>query len=625
MGELKVENLAKAFGIEELFAAVSFQLERGEKVGLIGANGTGKTTLLRCLLGFEQADSGRISISPGERIGYVEQQTILGNGTLGEELESAYHDIIACQEKMRVLEQSIAVEQDEAARNVLMRDYAATVEQFEHGGGYGYQTMIRRVTSGLGFTEADLARDLATFSGGQKTRVSLAKALIRQPDFLFLDEPTNHLDIEMVEWLENFLRDYSGGVLVISHDRYFLDQVAGRIMELENGTLVNYRGNYSSYLTQKAEYLIGLQNAYEKQQNYIAKTEAYIRRYRAGIKSRQARGRESQLSRLDRLALPESAAGLNLAFGMQDGCAERVSELLEVTAAYGSKTIFDKLSLLIRRGEAVALMGPNGAGKTTLLKLLVGQLEPASGMVKIGSRVKIGYFAQEHEKLNPMFRVLDELMVEFGFGEERARHYLGAFLFSGDDVYKTVADLSGGEKARLALLKLMLTGANFLILDEPTNHLDIDAKEAVEEAILEFPGTFLLVSHDRYLLDKVADRVLELADGKLQEYLGNYSYYHQKKIQAAKKAPQVVKPKKPGNDSRPLRQAQDAAKRVKKMEDEIAELEGELIMVEARLNDPASHQDPAESQNIADEYAALKASLAAKYDEWLAVTGEESE
>jgi len=623
MGVLRVEGLSKAFGTDELFSNVNFELQRGEKVGLIGANGTGKTTLLRCLLGQERPDTGQVSLAIGETIGYVEQDTDAGTGTLGEELRSAYSDIIAYQDRMRQLEAAIAIEQDETVQKVLMREYAAVIERFEQGGGYAFETMIRRVASGLGFGDEDLSRSVATFSGGQKTRVSLAKVLVRQPDFLFLDEPTNHLDITMVEWLEGFLRDYSGGVLVISHDRYFLDRVAGRILELEGGGLTAFRGNYSDYLRQKTERLASLLSAYEKQQTYIAKTEAFIDQYRAGIKSRQARGRQSILSRLDRLKAPGSTAGaMNLAFNMQEGCAERVAEMIAVTAAYGERRIFQEASLLIRQGEGVALVGPNGAGKTTVLKLLAGRLQPAAGRVKLGSRVRLGYFAQEHEGLNPRNRVIDEVMGESGLGEERARNYLGAFLFSGDDVYKLVGDLSGGEKSRLALLKLMLGGANFLVLDEPTNHLDIAAKEAVEEAILNFPGTFLVVSHDRYLLDKIADRVVELADGRLTEYLGNYGYYREKKSAQAKLVSAPPPQAKPPKAERPLRQAQDRAKQIKRLEEGIADLERQLKVCESQLNDPASHDDPEVSRRLAAEYAQLEAELAAQYDEWLAVTAE---
>ncbi|MBP2655595.1 MAG: transporter related protein [Firmicutes bacterium] len=620
MGILRVEGLGKFFGAERLFANVGFELRSGEKVGLIGANGTGKTTLMRCLMGLEKADEGLVKLAVGDTIGYVEQQAAVGDRTLYEELMLAYQDVIELRNSINRLEQKIAGEQDEVILAEMMREYGTRVEQFERGGGYEYENMIRRVSSGLGFSTDDLARDVSTFSGGQKTRISLAKALVRKPEMLFLDEPTNHLDIGMVEWLEGFLREYNGGVLVISHDRYFLDGVVDRIIELEGGELISYRGNYSAYLEQKAARLISQQAAYEKQQAYIAKTEAFINRYRAGIKAKQARGRESQLARLERLAAPEERTGFSLRFTTDVECAERVAELVQVTATYKDKSVFENLNLLIRRGERVVLIGPNGAGKSTVLKLLTGELSPVRGSVKLGSRVRVGYFSQEHEGLNFNNRVIDEIMGDFGFSEERARNYLGVFLFSNDDVFKNIRDLSGGEKARIVLLKLMLGGANFLVMDEPTNHLDIEAKEAVEEAILLYPGTFLVVSHDRYFMDKIADRVVELDNGYLTEYAGNYSYYRNKKSKAvqSERRGSAVKAKK--NDQPRRRNPENTIRLAKKLEEEIAGLEYELAALEARLNDPESHADPIVSRELAEEYAQAQAKLAAKYDEWVALT-----
>ncbi|CVK19911.1 ABC-F family ATP-binding cassette domain-containing protein [Sporomusa sphaeroides] len=639
MSLLEVSGLSKAYGIQNIFSDIQFQIRRGEKVGLIGPNGVGKTTLVRCLLGFEKPDSGHVALTPGERIGYVEQDTGLGNNTLYDELVGAYGDVLGWQQDMRRLEADIAVTKDPDKLDKLMKDYAQVVERFERGGGYEYENTVRRVAFGLGFAAEDLMRQTHEFSGGQKTRICLARALIRQPDFLFLDEPTNHLDLGMVEWLEEFLLSYSGAVLVISHDRYFLDKVAERILAIESGGIADYSGNYSEYLEKKAEKLAAQEKAYGKQQALIAKTEAYIDRYRAGIKSKQARGRQSQLNRLARLARPGDVTGFDFfAFNPPAECADRVAELGETVAGYGDKTVLAGVSLLIRRGDGVALVGPNGAGKTTLLKLLTGELEPTGGRVKLGSRVRLGYFAQEHETLTDTNRVLDEIMREFAFSEERTRHYLGAFLFRGDDVYKLVGDLSGGEKARLALLKLMLAGANFLILDEPTNHLDIAAREAVEEAIMNFPGTFLTVSHDRYFLDKVANRIVELEGGQLTEYAGNYSYYRDKKAATEKEAAQaasqsVAREKKQngGKQERPVQadtgkgnswRKPDTAKQTKKLEEEIALLEHELAALEARLNDPSSHADAALSRELSDEYAVRQAELDEKYIAWVELTGE---
>jgi ATP-binding cassette subfamily F protein 3 len=622
---LIVSNLAKSFGIRTLFSGVSFELRRGEKVGLVGANGTGKTTLLRCLLGHESPDSGLVSMAPGETIGYVEQDSGHKSETLYQELRTAYHDLLAAQDDMRRLEGVIAAKPAGDALDQALKQYANVVEVFERGGGYEMENRLRRVAFGLGFTEADLERPVSSFSGGQKTRIALVRALIRQPDFLFLDEPTNHLDIGMVEWLEEFLLGYPGGVLLISHDRYFLDKVAGGMFELENTRLTVYSGGYSEYVIQKTERLAALESSYEKQQAYIAKTEAYIDRYRAGIKSKQARGRQSQLNRLERIEAPAMVATLQFAFPDVSECAERVVEGESLTASYGERLVFEKLSFLIRRGERVALVGPNGAGKSTLLKVLTGDVSPVKGRVKLGSRVKIGYFDQEHQGLTLSQTVLDEVVNTFAFSPERARSVLGAFLFSGDDVFRPIRNLSGGEKARLSLLKLLMSGANFLVLDEPTNHLDIPSREAVEDALLAFPGTVLTVSHDRYFLDKVADRVLAFDAATLVDFPGNYSYYRERQalrptLKPATKAEPVIKQQDvPAVSERKAskQRPEDIARKIEKLELEIREWEAMLKMLTVKLNDPESFSDPQKSQELADEYAKMEGELALKYDEWM--------
>lgn len=637
MGILRVTDLSKSFGIEELFHQVNFEVDRADKVGFVGANGTGKSTLMRCLMGLEEFDGGQIALDPTDTIGYVEQEAALGDWTLYEELRTAFADVLAWQEEMKDLERQIESQTQPAAIEALMKAYTKIVDQFERAGGYAYENRIKRVAFGLGFSEADFAKQVSNFSGGQQTRIFLAKALIRQPDFLFLDEPTNHLDIGMVEWLEDFLCSYSGGVLLISHDRFFLNRVANRILELENKTVTAYSGNYSTFMRVKAERRESLENAYQKQQAHIEKTEEYIRKYKAGIKSKQARGREKQLNRLRRIILPPGSVGFNyFSFNPPAECAQRVAELESVSAAYGDHLIFRELSLLVRNGDGVALVGPNGAGKTTLLKLLTGELESNTGRVKLGSRVKLGYFSQQHEGLNLENRLIDELIYEYGITEEQSRHYLGAFLFKGDDVYKVIGELSGGEKSRLAFLKLMLTGANFLVLDEPTNHLDIPAKEAVEEALMAFPGTFITVSHDRYFLDKVTNCTYELANGTLSMYNGSYSYYHDKKTQMAKDAAEAaqeqgklrVKPvqkslqaQKKGKPR--IMRAEDQAKRAQKYEGEIAMLEMELKALDFALNDPANHADTKASAAIAAAYTKAEKALAEKYDLWAACTDDE--
>ena len=654
MGILKVMGLKKAFGIDELFHDVNFEVGRGDRVGFVGANGAGKTTLMKMLMGQEESDGGTIQLDSADTIGYVEQQADFGEGTLYDEFRRAFDDIIELGERKRALEKKIAVDHDEET----MKAYSKVVEQFERLEGYDYESRIRRIAFGLGFTEAEFAKDVQHFSGGQKTRICLAKALLREPDFLFLDEPTNHLDIHMIEWLEGFLKSYQGGVLIISHDRYFLDKVATRIIELENKTVTSYEGNYTYFMKVKTQRRAALQSAYEKQQEHIRKTEEYIRKYKAGIKAKQARGRQSQLNRLERIVLPPEEASFNyFALNTPPECAQRVAELEDVAFSFGAHDIFRNISLLIRKGDGVALVGPNGAGKTTLLRVLVGEIEAAAGRVKIGSRVKIGYFSQQHEGLHMESTVLDEIMYEYGIDEEQARKYLGAFLFHGDEVLRRIGDLSGGEQSRVAFLKLMLTGANFLVLDEPTNHLDIPAREAVEEALMAYPGTFLAVSHDRYFLDKVANCTLELENGQLTEYMGNYSYYLMKKelaaaeaeearleeekaqkIKAAReKEKQAKAARKTGElagqaseDNKAKAQAElgriqsmSEAKRtemIQRAEAEIAMAEAELKGLEYQMNDPAVQADPVKSQEIAEAYAAKEEEIVQRYEKWERLT-----
>lgn len=664
---MKVIGLAKAFGVNEIFHDVTFEVRRGERAGLVGANGAGKTTLMRCLLGEEEADAGTVQLDDGAAIGYVEQQAAFGEGTLYEEFRRAFQDVIDLGEKKRALEQEIAASADEERLAL----YGRVVDEFEHLGGYSFESRIRRVAFGLGFTEEEFSKDVRHFSGGQRTRICLAKALLREPDFLFLDEPTNHLDIKMIEWLEGFLAEYAGGVLIISHDRFFLDRVATHILDLAGGTVTAYAGNYTYFQKVHDERRKSLLAAYEKQQEHIRRTEEYIRRYRAGVKAKQARGRESQLRRLERIVVPAEKASFSyFAFHPPAECAERVAELEDVTFAFGARTVFSHLSLLVRKGDGIAIVGPNGAGKTTLLRVLLGELTAQAGRVRIGSRVKIGYFSQQHEGLNPENTLVGELNYEFGIAEEEARKYLGAFLFHGDEVFRRIGDLSGGEQARLAFLKLMLTGANFLVLDEPTNHLDIPAREAVEEALMAFPGTFIVVSHDRYFLDKVANTTAELADGTLVEYEGSYSYYRMRKELAEKEAAEERTdgkgtagdaPKKEAaksakgtsgeegaakariasgaaradeegaaakkaQEQRRLASLSDAkrAEMLARAEAEIAMAEAELKGLEFEMNQPEVQGDPQKSAEIAERYAAKEEEIAERYERWEALAEQES-
>ena len=637
MRELSVSGLTKSFGTLALFHDVSFRVARGERAGLVGANGAGKTTLMRCLLGEEEPDGGTVRIESSETIGYVEQQASLGTGTLHEEFRDAFSDILRLGEKKKAMEKEIG---RGGANEETLAEYGRVALRFEHMEGYDVESRIRRVAFGLGFSDEDLAASIAHLSGGQKTRVCLAKALLREPDFLFLDEPTNHLDIRMIEWLEDFLRSYQGGVLLISHDRFFLDRVATKIIGLEHQTATVYGGNYSYYQKVRDERRAALESAYEKQQEKIRETEEYIRRYRAGIKAKQARGRQSQLDRMERIVLPPEKARFNyFAFHPPGECVERVVEAEELSAAFGGHTIFSHVSMLVRRGDGVAIVGANGEGKTTLLRLIVGELSPVEGSVKLGSRVKVGYFSQQHEGLHKERTVLEEIQYEFGMDEEAARGYLGAFLFRGDEVERVIGDLSGGEQSRLAFLKLMLTGANFLVLDEPTNHLDIPAKEAVEEALMAFPGTFVVVSHDRYFLNRVSNVTLELEHGRLTRYDGGYDYYKEKKAEreaaeetgslaaketkreqpARKKEPQTEKERRVASAGISEEKRTELLQRA---EAELAMAEAELKMLEREMNDPALQQDPEKSRRIAAEYAAKEAEIERRYEKWGALAEE---
>ena len=441
--QLIVDKLEKSFGVQEVFKDVSFMIAKGEKIGLVGVNGSGKSTLVKCLLRPDYADRGTVSFEPGINVGYVEQ----GFGSIGREsvwdfMLKANPEILSLRQKLAELEQASA--------------------------------------SG----------------GGQKTRLLLAAALVSSPDFLLLDEPTNHLDIRMMEWLEGYLRDFKGGVLVVSHDRAFLDHVATRILEMEGGHIRSFTGNYTKYLAQKEILAKTEKAAYDAQQNFIAEQEAYIRRFKAGIKSKMARGRQSRLDRLERLEAPVEAKDVDL---------------------------------VLRRGEKAGLIGPNGSGKTTMLRTILGEIPALGGEAKIGNRVKIGYFSQSYERLNPEQTLLENFLTEYGLTEEHTRSLLGGMLFHGDDVFKEIGTLSGGQKARLVLLKLVLDGANLLILDEPTNHLDILAKETVEAALEVFDGSVLVVSHDRYLVNEVCDRIWEIEGHRILDYKGDYGFYLEEK------------------------------------------------------------------------------------------------
>ena len=630
MERIRMIGLGKSFGVRQVFSNVSFEIKEGDRIALVGPNGAGKSTLLKCILGIEELDEGQVVMSPVASIGYLQQDVNLGDASLAEEIETAWEDVHALENKLQEL--TTYLETHEASESDLQRlDYLQN--RLEWLGGYDYEQKTKRIVYGLGFTDEDLYKPANAFSGGQKTRINLAKALVRSPDFLFLDEPTNHLDMEMLEWLEGYLSSYRGGILIVSHDRYFMDRIVTGVVELDHHKATTYRGNYSRYVAQREERLKADTIAYEKQQEYIKKTEEYIDKYRAGIKSKMARGRQSQLNRLERLEAPETSHSLDFKFPPAAMSADKVLVLDHVSIGYKKDDpIIDDVSIVVRRGESVALIGSNGAGKSTMVKAIVGELFPTEGHIDIGNRVQVGYFSQEHEELHDRWQVVDEIINHYNFTEEKARNVLGSFLFKGDDVFKLVGDLSGGERARLALLKLFLQGDNFLILDEPTNHLDVPTREIVERALQQFGGTCFIISHDRYFLDQVSTRTLVLENKGLTEYLGNYSYYKEKLKEqqdiaaltevVEEVAKEDVKSEaktistSPSDDPKKKTNTYMVEKQLAEVEEEIARLEATMKMYEVQLANPVVQQDLAEMENISKQLSDTESNLQKLYEKW---------
>ena len=628
MERIRMIGLGKSFGVRQVFSNVSFEIKEGDRIALVGPNGAGKSTLLKCILGIEELDEGQVVMSPVASIGYLQQDVNLGDASLAEEIETAWEDVRALENKLQEL--TAYLETHEASESDLQRlDYLQN--RLEWLGGYDYEQKTKRIVYGLGFTDEDLYKPANAFSGGQKTRINLAKALVRSPDFLFLDEPTNHLDMDMLEWLEGYLSSYRGGILIVSHDRYFMDRIVTGVVELDHHKATTYRGNYSRYVAQREERLKADTIAYEKQQEYIKKTEEYIDKYRAGIKSKMARGRQSQLNRLERLEAPETSHSLDFKFPPAAMSADKVLVLDHVSIGYKTDdTIIDDVFMVVRRGESVALIGPNGAGKSTMVKAIVGELFPTDGHIDIGNRVQVGYFSQEHEELHDRWQVVDEIINNYNFTEEKARNVLGSFLFKGDDVFKLVGDLSGGERARLALLKLFLQGDNFLILDEPTNHLDVPTREIVERALQQFGGTCFIISHDRYFLDQVSTRTLVLENKGITEYLGNYSYYKEKLKEQndiaaltehveevpKDKAKTETKVVSLNDESKPKPNTYMVKKQLAEVEEEIARLEATMKMYEVQLANPVVQQDLEEMANISKQLSDTESSLQVLYEKW---------
>lgn len=627
---LQAHNLSKNFGDKSILKKISLAVNEKERLGIVGVNGSGKTTLLRCLTGEIVPDEGEVSFAGLKTVGYLEQLPDSKPGTTAwEAVMDGFTKLIEQRRLLHSLEQEMSQAQGDLSR--IMDRYARVTEEYERADGYACENYARRILAGLGFSPEEYDKPLDVFSGGQKTRLNLGRLLAISPDILMLDEPTNHLDIGSVEWLEDFLKSYPGTVLVVSHDRMFLDRVATRIVEAAAGKLRSYNGNYSNYLKLKARDDQAAMQAYDKQQEYIQKTEDYIRRFKAGIKSKQARGRQLQLQRLEKLDLPVQDRVMgewNVKMNQESG--QDVLSVNSVKKAFGDLTIFSDAGMKVHKGEKIALVGPNGCGKTTLLKMISGELNPDAGEIRLGSRVDMAYFSQEHEDLTAEYTLLEEILYNFDMTVEEIRTCLGRMLFREDEVFKQVGDLSGGERGRLALLKVILSGANFLLLDEPTNHLDIASCEAVEHILGQFPGTILLVSHDRYFIDQVADKVIAVEDSGLQYYWGNYSYYREKlqeKNNLMEAEKRLARKQKESFGERVEEKEQQRLQR--KLRRELDDTEAQIETLETRktelaelLSAPDTYEDIDRSRSLTSEYQQTEKLLTEAYARWEELTEE---
>ncbi|MDZ4159185.1 MAG: ABC-F family ATP-binding cassette domain-containing protein, partial [Anaerolineaceae bacterium] len=530
MSLITAVNLAKAYGQQDVFEGVSFSIPPRARIGLVGANGVGKTTLLRIVAGLEEPSTGTLQRARGVPVGYLPQEAALESSrTLWQECLSVFGDLLNIQHELSDLEAVMADQQQAAAA---LERYGRLQAVFEHRGGYTYEAHLRQTLSGLGFSQPDYHRPVTQLSGGQRTRALLARLLLSQPGLMLLDEPTNHLDLSAIEWLENYLRDWEGAALIVSHDRYFLDQVVDVIWDM-TPALEIYRGNYSAYTQQRNERTLRRQEEFQTQQAFIEKEEEYIRRNISGQNTRQAQGRRKRLERMldeSPLTAPVAARRMHLKLNPAARSGDLVLRTRTLSIGYADegRPLFNVPDLILKRGECAAILGPNGAGKTTLLKTLLGQTPPYSGEAELGASLHIGYFAQAHEDLHPERTLMEEIDAAAPNQlPAEARSYLAKFLFTDDDVFKQVKTLSGGERGRLALARLALQGANLLLLDEPTNHLDLLAQDGLQAILAEFPGTILLVSHDRYLIDALATQIWEVLpdESALRVFKGSYSEY----------------------------------------------------------------------------------------------------
>ena len=649
---LSVSNIQKSFNEVPILKNVSFHIEDNEKAAIVGINGAGKTTLLRIIMGELPADDGLVTFSKDKTVGYLSQhEAVSGENTIYQELLSVKQDILDMEQQMHTIELQMKTASGDLL-DKLMDNYAALTHAYETGGGYAYRSELVGVLKGLGFAEEEFSKSVSTLSGGQKTRVALGKLLLLKPNLIILDEPTNHLDLQSIAWLETYLLNYKGAVMIVSHDRYFLDRIANKVIELDNTAATVFSGNYSSYAAEKEMLRTAAYHAYLKQQQEIKHQEAVIEKLRSFNREKsikRAESREKMLQKMEVLDKPvEVRADMHLTLEPKFQSGNDVLYVEGLSKAFGPLTLFEDLSFDLKKGEHVAVIGDNGTGKTTILKIINELLPPDRGTIRLGTNVAIGYYDQEHHVLHPEKTLFQEISDDYPpLNNTEIRNTLAAFLFTGADVFKTIKPLSGGERGRLSLAKLMLSEANFLILDEPTNHLDIMSKEILEDALCAYTGTVLYVSHDRYFINKTAHRILDLNRRTLTNYLGNYDYYLEKKDEQLAKIDSAQSPSRaPASGISPVsmssagqadstakqdwkaKKEQQAAQRkrendLKKCEERIETLETRNEEIDTLMASPEVCTDVARLQELNREKEGNEAELAELYEKWEELSLEE--
>ncbi len=630
---LSCSNIAKAFNETSILKDVSFHIEDYDKAAIVGINGAGKTTLLRIIVGEQSADDGIVTLSKGKTMGYLAQnQAVNSDNTIYDELLSVKADIIALEKQIRETELAMK-NADETTLTQLMDSYNRLTNAFELANGYAYKSELVGVLKGLGFTEEEFSKSIATLSGGQKTRVALGKLLLLKPDLIILDEPTNHLDLHSIAWLETYLLNYKGAVLIVSHDRYFLDKIANKIIEIDQTKATVFSGNYSDYAVKKEQLRVAALNAYLNQQQEIKHQEAVIEKLRSFNREKsikRAESREKMLNKMELIDKPTAVrSDIHITLTPHCTSGNDVLSIEGLSKSFGSNHLFSDLAMDIKRGEHVAIIGDNGTGKTTILKIINGLLEADAGKITLGTNVHIGYYDQEHHVLNQEKTLFDEISDAYPtLTNTEIRNTLAAFLFTGEDVFKLIRDLSGGERGRVSLAKLMLSESNFLILDEPTNHLDIISKEILEDALNAYEGTVLYVSHDRYFINRTATRILDLTEKTLISYLGNYDYYLEKKetleqnllstpVTTCTKQENISENKLDWQAQKELQAKQRKRENdLRKCEEEITALEERDAFLDEEMSLPENATNVARLQEITKEKEEIASKLEVLYEKW---------